>query len=192
VFPEGDPLHGAGRSDAWVSLVDVFPTLTELLGLPCDAAAGCRPEGRSLVPLLRGEESPAPPLYAETGKSRSPELVRRRVRPDVTGRFRAVIDGGWKLIWTPGREDAPYELFDLESDPGEARDLYRPEHPEVARLAALLHEWSADGPRAETAPSEADLEALRALGYVEEADPEPGDADARREDAEPKPATSRP
>jgi arylsulfatase A-like enzyme len=190
VFPEGDPLHGAGRSDAWVSLVDVFPTLVELLGLPCEAAAGCRPEGRSLVPLLRGEEGSAPPLFAESGKSRFPELVRRRVKSDVSGRFRAVIDGGWKLIWTPGREDAPYELFDLESDPGEARDLYRPEHPEAVRLAALLREWSADGPRAETAPSEADLEALRALGYVEDAEPE--DADPKPEDAAPKPAPPRP
>jgi len=175
VFPAGDPLAGPGRSDAWVSLVDVFPTLAELLALPCEASAGCRPEGRSLVPLLRGEDAPPPPLYAESGRSRFPELVRRRVRADVSGRFRAVIDGRWKLIWTPGRDDAPYELFDLEADPGEERDLYRPEHPEAERLAALLRAFDADGPRREAAPSEADLEALRALGYIEDAEPKPAE-----------------
>ena len=173
VFPEGDPLHGPGSSEAWVSLVDVFPTLAELLGVPCAEAAGCRPEGRSLVPLLRGEARPQAPLYAESGRSRFPELVRRRVRGDVSGRFRAVIDPPWKLIWTPGHEDAPYELFDLEADPGEERDLYHPEHPELPRLAGLLRAWSTDGPRAEATASEADLEALRALGYIEDAEPAP-------------------
>ena len=177
VFPEGDPFHGPGRSDAWVSLVDVFPTLAELLAVPCAADAGCRPDGRSLVPLLRGEPLPARPLYAESsGRSRFPELVRRRVRFDVSGRFRAVIDGRWKLIWTPGREEAPYELFDLESDPGEERDLYSPAHPEAARLAALLRAWSVDAPRVEATASEADLEALRALGYIEDAGPKPAAA----------------
>ena len=176
VFPEGDPLHGAGRSDAWVSLVDVFPTLVELLALPCADVPGCRPEGRSLVPLLRGEELPAQPIYAESGRSRYPELVRRRVRFDVSGRFRAVIHGRWKLIWTPGREEGPYELFDLESDPGEERDLYAPAHPEAERLAALLQAWSDDEPRAEATASEADLEALRALGYIDDAERKPAAA----------------
>jgi arylsulfatase A-like enzyme len=173
VFPERDPLRGPGRSEAWVSLVDVFPTLAELLGVPCEASEGCRPEGRSLVPLLRGEERAPATLYAESGRSRSPELVRRRVRGDLSGRFRAVIDGGWKLIFTPGRESDAYELYDLEADPGEERNLYRPEHPEALRLAALLRAFGEDGPRSEATASESDLEALRALGYIEDAEPKP-------------------
>jgi arylsulfatase A-like enzyme len=179
VFPASDPLRGPGRREDWVSLVDVFPTLAELLDLPCEASAGCRPEGRSLVPLLRGEEGAPATLYAENGRSRSPELVRRRVRGDLSGRFRAVIDGGWKLIFTPGRDSDAYELFDLEADPGEERNLYRPEHPEAVRLAALLRAFGEDGPRGEATLSEADLEALRALGYIEDAEPKPPAATPR-------------
>jgi arylsulfatase A-like enzyme len=137
VFPEGDPLEGPGRSDAWVSLVDVFPTLAELLALPCDAAAGCR--RRAAPGSAAARRAPAPPLYAE--QAQPPELVRRRVRADVSGRFR-VVDGGWKLIWTPGRDGAPCELFDLEADP-ERRDL-SPERG-AQRLAALLRAFGAEG-----------------------------------------------
>lgn len=171
VLPESHPWHGAHRCTAWVSLVDVAPTLFELLGLEPPPEMAARFEGRSLAPCLRGEALPSRPVFVESGASLFPKLVRRRVRHDLKGRFRAVTSDGWKLIWTPfAPEDEAWELYDLAADPSETRNLYAPDHPEAARLRPLLEAWLERGAAAEAAPhaiTEEDLEGLRLLGYVE-------------------------
>jgi hypothetical protein len=127
------------------------------------------PEGRSLVPLLAGRTQEARPRFAEADDSFFPDAVKRRVRHDVAGRPRAVIDGRWKLIWTPGQTpDLAFELYDLVADPGETRDLYRPDHPELDRLRRLLFEWLRSSPRGSSEPDADDRRRLRALGYLEE------------------------
>ncbi len=108
------------------------------------------------------------PVFAESGRSFYPDLVRRRVSFDVAGRFRAVVAGDWKLIWTPGlRPEQAFELYDLAADPGEETDLYRPDHPEGRRLAGYLRDWYRPGTAGESEPSEEDLRRLRALGYMD-------------------------
>lgn len=170
VFGEDDPLRGEGEIDSWVSLIDVMPTLMELLGIEATAAVEKQIEGRSLVPHLRGESLPDRPLFAESGKAYFPEEVKRRVQFDVAGRFRTVVLGDWKLIWTPGlpAEEA-YELYDLARDPGETRNVYSADHPQVPALQAHLKTWRARAraPAGLASPSEADREALCALGYLE-------------------------
>ena len=95
------------------------------------------------------------------------------VRNDVEGRFRAVLLGDWKLIWTPfQRGDLEWALYDLRNDPDETRDLYRPDHSELPRLRAALAAWLAragehEGFEGQYRLPEQDLETLRALGYVE-------------------------
>ncbi|MBW2269104.1 MAG: sulfatase [Deltaproteobacteria bacterium] len=164
----GDPLAGAGRVDAWVSLVDVAPTLAELLCLPGHADWQLQLEGRSLVPYLRGETPPAAPVFAISGHSYFPHLVRRRVRFDPTGRFRAVIEGRHKLIWTPGAAPGQrFELYDLVDDPEERSDLSDREPQRRAALQRRLNAWMRGaGGRART-PNAEDRERLRQLGYVE-------------------------
>jgi len=171
VLPESHPWHGSHRCRAWVSLVDVVPTLFDVLGREPPAEMASRLEGRSLAPCLRGEELPPRPVFLESGASLFPELVRRRVDHELPGRFRAVTSEGWKLIWTPfAPEEEAWELYDLERDPGETRNLHAPDHPQAARLRPLLDEWLAGGAEAEARPrtlSEQDIEALRLLGYLE-------------------------
>jgi arylsulfatase A-like enzyme len=168
VLPRGDPLHGRGEVDAWVSLVDVAPTLAELLDLEPDPRWTQQQEGRSLVPWLRGEEPPAAPVFAESGHPFFPELLERRVQMGVRGRFRAVIDGSHKLIWTPGQEPGrDVELYDLETDPGETRDLSQEQPARVQALREKLAAWLRNGRVRSAAPSDADRERLRSLGYVE-------------------------
>ena len=126
------------------------------------------PEGRSLAACMRGE-SPAPaPVFAESGRSYFPELVRRRVHNGVPGRFRAVVQGDFKLIYTPFADDA-WELYDVAGDPHETRDLYSADHPAVAGLEAALEAWLARAPKG--APPRhllpEDEAALRELGYLE-------------------------
>jgi len=151
-----------------VSLVDIMPTLAELLGLSVESAGPFEIEGRSLAPFLRGGSLPPRAVFAESGKSFFPDSVRGRRRFDVSGRFRAVIEGSWKLIWTPGAPpEQEYQLYDLSVDPGEQQDLSRSDPPQAERLRGLLDDWLRDDPAVTTQPSAEDEERLRSLGYIE-------------------------
>jgi arylsulfatase A-like enzyme len=169
LLPEGDPLRGAGRTRTWVSLVDVMPTLVELFDLPVPYDLAYALEGRSLVPALRGEALAPRPVFTESGRSHHPEEIRGRVRFDVAGRFRAVFEGDWKLVWTPFQApEREYALYDLGRDPGETFSRWRPDHPEGRRLREHLAGWlrATDDPT-ETALDARDVELLRSLGYVD-------------------------
>lgn len=83
-------------------LFDIGPTLCELAGV--NAPAGMT--GRSLVPQLRGSSTAQP---------------RAAVLTAYRDGQRAVVTERWKLIRYP-RVDRT-QLFDLESDPWEMRDL---------------------------------------------------------------------
>ncbi len=172
ILPPSHPAHGSGRCAGWASLVDVVPTLMELLGREIPLRMRSQLEGRSLVDCLAGRPLPVKPVFVESGHAYFPELVSRRVRFDVAGRFRAVIRGDWKLIWTPFQsEGLAWELFNLRDDPHETRDVYAPDHPELSRLRAALDDWiSRQDPAELAAPrtiSDEDRKALGALGYTE-------------------------
>jgi len=142
------------RPDAPVEMLDVAPTLADLLGVPV-------PEeftGRTLAATLRGEGSldPLHPVrlfrrhYAPQPDQKSPRGVQYGVRV-----------GDWKYIERPV-EGQP-ELYNLRSDPAERHNVFT-RHPDVgARLAPLLVRGPEDAPK--LAPEEA--ERLEALGYVE-------------------------
>jgi arylsulfatase A-like enzyme len=99
-------------------LWDVLPTL----GALCGVAAPPQSEGQSLAAVLRAPEQPARPALVFAYK-------------DVQ---RAVCDGRWKLIRYPQADRT--QLFDLQEDPHEARDLAGlPEQAgQVKSLLALL------------------------------------------------------
>lgn len=159
VLPPGDPLARSRRVEQRVSLVDVAPTLVDLLGLdPLESV-----EGRSLLPALEGHALEPRPVFAESGRSFFPEQVRSRRSFDVAGRFRAVYLDSWKMVWTPG---VGRELFDLEADPLEKNDLYRPDHPRARELTAALRAWMRPVEGAPAEPGPEDLERLRSLGYL--------------------------
>ena len=136
-----------------VSLVDVFPTVAELLGLEGPEPAS----GVSLVPLLRGQPMAPRAVMAAT------------YRPEAFTDKQAIVRDGFKYIhsWSPEREWE--ELYDLEGDPDELEDLIAT-RPEVAtRLRASLADRLAASPQGSAVPvelSEADRDRLRALGYL--------------------------
>jgi arylsulfatase A-like enzyme len=86
---------------------DVMPTFLETAGVPIPDEV----EGRSVLPLLRGETDPWRPFYHG---EHSPCY-----HPENANQF--LSDGHWKYIWNPinGEE----QLFHLEEDPQECRDL---------------------------------------------------------------------
>ncbi|MGP0067342.1 MAG: sulfatase-like hydrolase/transferase [Isosphaeraceae bacterium] len=109
------------RANALCYLLDIFPTLGDLAGIPAPEGS----EGLSLAPVLAGE--------------------RRTRRDSIFTAYRdvqrAVRDDDWKLIVYPqvnktqlfNLRDDPDELHDLADDPGRAG--------EILRLTGLLRRW---------------------------------------------------
>ncbi|MBI1355047.1 MAG: sulfatase-like hydrolase/transferase [Acidobacteria bacterium] len=128
-----------------VSSPDLFPTFLE--------AAGVEPpveiDGKSLLPLLRGEEFRRGPIFwhAPHYNAHTPVLT---MTP-----YGAVRDGDWKLI--ERYEDGSIELYNMAEDLGETTDLSA-ERPEVAaRLRGLLADWRGSvGAQTPTANPDAD------------------------------------
>ncbi|RLE21151.1 MAG: hypothetical protein DRJ65_16660 [Acidobacteria bacterium] len=137
--------------DQSVSLIDILPTIAEMVGFP--VPEGIR--GRSLVPLMQsGGSLPARPHVALTA------------RPEAASDLEAIIVDGLKLIRK--RETGQVALFDLSTDPGELTDL-APERPDdVERLDLILNEYIASSvARGEWAELDDESRArLEALGYV--------------------------
>ena len=116
----------AGRlEDETVCLTDLFATLAEIVGraLPDNVAE----DSFSFLDVLRGESR---------ARQRAPVIHH-----SSAGMF-AIRDGRWKLVagnGSGGRErprgepfGRPYQLFDLQTDPSEKRNVFG-QHPAVAR-----------------------------------------------------------
>jgi arylsulfatase A-like enzyme len=109
---------------------DFFPTLAEIAGVPVEDPSI---DGRSLLPLLR---DPGASLGRDALFFHYPHYSNQGGRPG--GAIRA---GRWKLI--ERYENGSLELYDLETDIGEQRNLAT-ERPELAaELARRLAEWRA-------------------------------------------------
>jgi tetratricopeptide (TPR) repeat protein len=137
----------AGRTvDTPAHLVDIAPTVTDLLGL--DRRLGGR--GLSLRRLAEGAAG-ARTLYSET--------LYPRIQLGWS-ELKSVTDGRWHYIHSPRPE-----LYDLRSDPRETQDLVR---REPARGAALRAELARvpQGAEALGTVDPAVAERLAALGYV--------------------------
>lgn len=116
-----------GTSMALVELVDLYPTLVELCALPESEGL----EGTSFRPVLENPQIPwKSAIFSEAKRSRG---HGRSVR---TARYRYTE-------WTPieGEGGLEYELYDLENDPNEYRNLAgSTEVGEIqSQLAAKLH-----------------------------------------------------
>lgn len=107
--------------DAVVRSVDLFPTLFELMGQPAPDGV----DGTSLVPLLRGEELELT-AFAETDYRL---FVHHRVIRQ--GRYKLILD-----LMDGGRE-----LYDLEADPGENKDISGSEPRRTYELEQGLRTW---------------------------------------------------
>ena len=119
-------LVAPARISAMVQLVDVMPTVLELLG----RSALDDLDGRSLVPLIRGER------FTHRDAVMLSECTWQANR--------AIRTADWKYIrcYDPGVYSAPAcELYDLAADPSEQRNVAH-EHPAVvAALSGRLDEW---------------------------------------------------
>ena len=143
-----------------VRSIDLAPTLFELAGVAAPESV----DGRSLVPLMRGEAE------ATSRSALSYSLPETEYGRPVA----SVRDSDWKLIqreagWQ-GRNhwsEREVELYDLRSDPGETKNLAAERPDLVAPMQSLVDGWRERGGEREEDLSEQDREMLRALGYLE-------------------------
>jgi arylsulfatase A-like enzyme len=146
---------GGGKvSDALISHIDLFPTLCEVAGL----AAPSYLQGRSMMPLIRGEKSGIRDhLFGEVSfhaayeparcvRTHRYNYVRRydqRGKPNLPN----CDDGPSKSNWIEtGWRDQPLDaesLYDLAFDPSESRNLAAsPAHrPLLDELRSTLGDW---------------------------------------------------
>ncbi len=130
-------LEAGFRNDRIAAHIDVMPTLLEAaqVSLPADHPF----DGRSILPLLKGESIPWP--------DRTLFLQVHRGNEPIPFHHIAVREQRWKLVHPTGfanskmPEDVPMELYDMIVDPGESRNLYE-ERPEIAqRLTRAYENW---------------------------------------------------
>jgi arylsulfatase A-like enzyme len=146
---------------AFVRTVDLFPTLLELAGLPPSPDV----QGRSLLPLVRGEADEPRVGYAEALNTLEP--IPPALPESQRDLLFAVVDWPWKLIHH-GEQPERSELYQLERDPGELRNRLA-ERPDVHTrlLDRLLRSGALEIRGQDGGPLAPDtLEKLRALGYV--------------------------
>jgi len=118
---------GGGRTRALVELLDLYPTLAELCGLP--AAAGV--EGRSLVPVLREPQRPGKPVVISQHPHPSYGPATHMGYALRTPRHRYVE---WRDLKTGAL--AWRELYDELTDPNET--VNQADNPEYRTAAADL------------------------------------------------------
>jgi arylsulfatase A-like enzyme len=205
---------GGTRVDGLASLVDLVPTVLDVLDVPSPVEF----DGRSLfedgVPGATGRKhvfAEWAPGQGPPGRGEDPGTSARR-KPQ---RIYSVRSETHKYIYNPaglaptnypyglrpGAGGFPYgeaELYDLRADPGETRNLADELPREAAGMVGQIKQWLDPSNRASVRSDAADADTmakLRALGYLSadelnadgEEDPtddEPTDADGTGEQAD--------
>jgi arylsulfatase len=120
---EGD----VGVRSQFAYITDIAPTLMELAGItrPCtlDGVPTLPVDGQSFAPFIRDSSA------ARERDGQHITLLGQRAF--YRGRFKAVAAG-------PGRDLSVWQLYDIEADPTEARNIAT-EHPDI--VAELAEEW---------------------------------------------------
>ena len=109
------------QCDHFVELVDLYPTLTQLAGLPPDPGA----QGQSLLRLLEDPKA---------------QLSKQDAMIQVNAGF-GLRSGKWAYMWYPASKKQKREsfmLYDLENDPEQYTSLA--DEPNYAAIKAQLHE----------------------------------------------------
>jgi arylsulfatase A-like enzyme len=140
----------AGARDEFVSLLDIAPTISRIMGF--------KP-----LPHFLGRDLLRSPLK-ESGA-----IFQETYRPESTRDRFGLLSPPWHLIFTP--EDKKYEIFNLSHDPLEKADLYEATREFPSAILPLKLEIEALAREALSAKAQVQVddktrEMLRALGYI--------------------------
>lgn len=140
-WPAGE-LQGGSECGVMMGAIDVFPTVKAIAGI--DFSEGNQLDGQNVVELIRGSaETTRRPWFSYIAQG-APERI-------------AVLEGSWKLVVTGGPvttvplshsdrvrkqpESIKLELFDLDRDPSEGRNLAESKPEVVTQLLKKLYEY---------------------------------------------------
>ena len=106
-----------------------------------DIMATCLDVARASYPTRRGGED----ILPHEGSSLTPAFHGRRIRRNQPLAWehegnRALRDGKWKIV---ARENRPWELYDIDADRSESRNLAAREPGRVHRMAEQWEAWAA-------------------------------------------------
>ncbi|MHB2169698.1 sulfatase-like hydrolase/transferase [Alsobacter sp. R-9] len=135
----GPGIRGGVRVPHLVWHADTRATVLDVAGLAVEEAS----DGRSLLPLLRGEGPAVRNTFCAAYRT-----SQRMIRDE---RYKLIRYYPWHLFPVPETEGYPVptpgssvdQLFDLQADPGETTNLaWRPDLADVReRLASALEDW---------------------------------------------------
>ncbi len=154
------PALTQGVVDDQVELVDLYPTLLELLRVEPESPGN----GRSLVSLLAGQGAlPAREAFAEHTNVKEKEQKALR-----TPRYKFIVSIPRRGEETRGES---YELYDLKRDPAEQQNLAPGLAGRVGELRTRIGRIldGTDGTLEDEVPADIDAdlrEQLKALGYI--------------------------
>lgn len=118
----------------WVG--DFLPTCLDIVGgtYPSEfrGTKTAPLDGRSLLPVLMGESMPPPEYLFSNDKGQQGVIFQ--------GRWKLLIEPGW-YVNTQKVPGIAHELYDLQNDPAETKDLAGQNPERVAQLAAACATW---------------------------------------------------
>ncbi len=142
------------KIDSQVSLVDIFPTAIDLMGLKY----GKTVDGKSLAPFFEGKDAEEHPSYSEA------EIPKSFYWNPLKGiRF-----DGWKYIF--GKNS---ELYNISKDPGEKENLIEKEDSRAKQMYRMLEKVVSNkrvfSEKSNVKPlDEETIKKLKTLGYFHE------------------------
>ncbi len=126
-WPAGELTEGQDVSELTAN-VDMMPTLLALCGID---AGGHEFDGKSIVPLLYGDET-------DSGTGEWPDRIlvtdSQRVAHPIKWRKSATMTTRWRLV-------NGEELYDIKADPGQKHDIAATHPDVVARLREGYETW---------------------------------------------------
>ena len=124
-----------GRVDGLVQIIDVMPTLLDMLGI---ADISVR-QGKNLEPIIFGEKTLNEYVFAGSDFNFSEHTAPYTTKSSSE----SIRNTVWKLIREADLSSVTRELYNLKNDPGEMKNVIA-EYPDVAdELTNKLNEWNA-------------------------------------------------
>ena len=121
-------------SIGWVG--DFLPTCLAVAGgtYPAEfrGTKTAPPDGRNILPVLKGEDLPPPEDLFFNDKGQQSVVYQ--------GRWKLLINPGW-YVQTSKKPGTAYELYDLQNDPAETKDLSAQNPERVKQLTEACDAW---------------------------------------------------
>lgn len=153
-----------------VRLVDIFPTILDELRI---GSSGLSLDGKSLLPLIRGEERDDRTFWADFGDGVLNSHIPQKIATN-SGTEKFILNKKYReedrsFFEYPPPATGPVELYDLKDDPYEERNIANDRVELVNRLIHTIDAFYSQVQKRKTPKPEIDeelKEQLKALGYI--------------------------